>query len=71
MADMLMEFETLDATDIKEIMEGTWNADTKRSRVKAAHDLQMKNPPPPPPLPVQNTAPHPVPKPGMEPGLNT
>jgi cell division protease FtsH len=73
MADMLMEFETLDATDIKEIMDGTWNAETKRTRVKAADELQMKSPPPPPPLPVQNTVPHPVPKPnnGMQPGLNT
>ncbi len=72
MADMLMEFETLDATDIKEIMDGTWNAETKRTRVKAADELQMKTPPPPPPLPVQNMIPHPVPKPnGMQPGLNT
>lgn len=72
MADMLMEFETLDATDIKEIMDGTWNAETKRSRLKAADELQMKNPPPPPPIPVQNAIPHPAPKPnGMQPGLNT
>ncbi len=72
MADMLMEFETLDATDVKEIMEGTWNADIKRTRIKAADELQMKIPPPPPPLPAQNTIPHPAPNPnGMQPGLNT
>jgi len=49
MTDMLMEFETLDSTDIKEIMDGTWNAETKKGRVKTADDLQMKTPPPAPP----------------------
>lgn len=52
MADMLMEFETLDATDVKEIMDGTWSAEKKRSRLKAADELQRKIPPPPPPPPV-------------------
>ena len=73
MADMLMEFETLDATDIKEIMDGTWDSQRKRNRVKAADELQMKNPPPPPPVPVQQAIiPTPGPKkdPGMQPGLN-
>ena len=71
MADMLMEFETLDAQDIKEIMDGTWNADKKRSRLKAADDLQMKNPPPPP-VPQEVIKPvRPPNKPGMEPGLNS
>lgn len=50
MADMLMEFETLDATDIKKIMDGTWSADEKRERLQAADELQRKQPPPPPPL---------------------
>jgi cell division protease FtsH len=53
MAEMLMEFETLDATDVKEIMAGTWDADKKRGRVKDALDLQMKTPPTPPPLPAK------------------
>ncbi|MDE3048185.1 MAG: cell division protein FtsH, partial [Verrucomicrobiota bacterium] len=53
MTDMLMEFETLDATDIKEIMDGSWNVDVKRARVKSADELQIKNPPPPPPVPTQ------------------
>jgi cell division protease FtsH len=72
MADMLMEFETLDATDIKEIMDGTWNPDKKRTRLKAADDLQMKNPPPPP-LPQEVIKPvrPQQDKPGMEPGLNS
>jgi len=74
MADMLMEFETLDAIDVKEIMDGSWNADTKRSRLKLADDLQMRNPPPPPPVPVQQTiipAPSPKKDTGMQPGLNS
>ena len=51
MTDMLMEFETLDAQDVKEIMDGSWNTEAKRSRVKAAEDLQ-KITPPAPPLPL-------------------
>ncbi len=68
MADMLMEFETLDATDVKEIMAGTWDANKKRTRMKSADDLQKKTPPPPPPVPV---AVRPAGQdPGMQPGLN-
>lgn len=52
MTDMLMEFETLDAQDVKEIMDGSWSTDAKRSRLKAADDLQKITPPAPPPLPV-------------------
>jgi cell division protease FtsH len=52
MAEMLMLFETLDATDVESIMKGTWNAETKRDRLKLAEDLQMKMPPPAPPLPA-------------------
>ena len=48
MADMLMEFETLDATDIKEIMDGSWDAERKKDRLKVADELQRKTPPPPP-----------------------
>ena len=49
MADMLVEFETLDKQDIAEIVEGKWNADEKRSRVKIADDLHKGVKPPPPP----------------------
>jgi cell division protease FtsH len=66
MTDMLMEFETLDATDVKEIMDGTWSAETKRGRVKTAEDLQMKTPPPPPPLPIKDAV-----KQDPEPGLSS
>jgi cell division protease FtsH len=65
MTDMLMEFETLDATDVKLIMDGTWDAESKRGRLKAAEDLQMKSPPPPPPLPSQTPVINP------EPGLSS
>jgi len=53
MTDMLMEFETLDSTDVKEIMEGTWSMDTKRVRVQSAVDLQMNTPPPAPVIPIR------------------
>jgi cell division protease FtsH len=46
MTDMLMEFETLDSTDIKEIMDGSWDIEKKRARVKCADELQRKTPPP-------------------------
>jgi cell division protease FtsH len=66
MTDMLMEFETLDSTDVKEIMAGTWDIETKRKRVKSADELQLKMPPSPPPLPV--TA-RPAIKPMQDPGI--
>jgi len=44
MADMLVEFETLDSEDIKEIMNGTWSAEKKRERLKMQDDLQKKPP---------------------------
>lgn len=65
MADMLMEFETLDSTDIKEIMENDWDIERKRSRMKVAEELQRKSPPPPPPVPAKA----PVISPGMQPDL--
>jgi cell division protease FtsH len=66
MADMLMEFESLDATDVKEIMAGTWNLEAKRGRLKSADDLQRKMPPVPPPIPALQ----PKPQSGMQPDLN-
>ena len=47
MAEMLMEFETLDAKDIQDIMQDTWNIEEKRKRLKTAEDLQKKSLPPP------------------------
>lgn len=49
MTQMLMEFETLDKQDIKEIMDGTWDIEKKRKRVDTAESLQMA--PKPPPIP--------------------
>lgn len=49
--DMLMEFETLEGEDIKQIIAGKWDIEKKRNKLKDASDLQMKSPPPPPPPP--------------------
>ncbi len=65
MTEMLMEFETLDSTDIKEIMDGTWDINKKRARVKTADELQKINPPPPP-VPSQI---RPVINPQQDPGV--
>ena len=69
MTEMLMEFETLDAVDVKEIMAGTWDRETKRGRLKLADALQMKEPSlaPSPPEKVEPPA---ASSGGMEPGLN-
>lgn len=64
MAGMLMEFESLDAVDVKEIMDGTWDAEKKRARLKKAEDLQKKTPPP---IPVQENASSP--QQNLQPGL--
>lgn len=47
-AEMLMEFETLDADDIKDIMENRWDVEKKRDKLKCAAELQIKKPPAPP-----------------------
>ena len=49
MADMLMEFETLDKDDIKEIIEDKWNVEEKRKRLQVADNLHKGIQPPPPP----------------------
>lgn len=69
MAEMLMEFETLDSTDVKEMMEGTWNIEKKKARVKAAIELQVKTPPPAP-IAIKSSL-KPNENQGMEPGLNS
>lgn len=53
MTQMLIEFETLDAEDVRKIVNGEWDADGKRDRLKKAEELHKKVaavPPPPPPL---------------------
>ena len=49
MSNMLMEFETLDSEDIKDIMEDKWDEEKKRNKLKVAENLKIKRPPPPPP----------------------
>lgn len=52
MTQMLIEFETLDADDVKKIINDEWNIEEKRGRLKIAEELHKKNavvPPPPPP----------------------
>jgi cell division protease FtsH len=52
MTQMLIEFETLDAEDVKKIIKGEWSTDDKRERMKRADELHKKPvavPPPPPP----------------------
>jgi cell division protease FtsH len=51
MTQMLMEFETLDADDVKKIIRNEWTVEDKRDRLKKADDLHKKAvvvPPPPP-----------------------
>ena len=62
MTQMLMEFETLDAEDVKKIINNEWNIDEKRDRLKKADDLHKKTPAiPPPPPPLDDEAPSKVP----------
>lgn len=48
MTQMLMEFETLDREDVNNIVEGNWDIEKKRARLKVADELHRKLPPPPP-----------------------
>lgn len=48
MTQMLIEFETLDREDVQNIINGTWDTEKKRARLKAADELHRKVPPPPP-----------------------
>lgn len=55
MTDMLLEFETLDAEDVKKIVAREWNIDEKRSKLKYVEELHKKlqgsqTPPPLPPV---------------------
>ena len=48
MTEMLMEFESLDRDDVLEVMNGKFDIEKKRQRLKLSQDLQRKTPPPPP-----------------------
>lgn len=42
MAQMLIRFETLDAEDVRLIIEGNWDSDKKQERLKIAEELHKK-----------------------------
>ena len=48
MTEMLIEFETLDREDVLAIMDGKWDVEKKKQRLKISEELQRKLPPPPP-----------------------
>ena len=48
MTDMLMEFETLDKEDVLAIMDGSWDSEKKKGKLKASSEAHRKLPPPPP-----------------------
>ncbi|MEG1542655.1 MAG: ATP-dependent zinc metalloprotease FtsH [Victivallaceae bacterium] len=51
MTKLLLEFETLNATDVKEIMNNSWDSEKKKARMKEENMLFKKTedlPPPPP-----------------------
>jgi len=51
MTEMLIEFETLDAQDVKDIIGNNWDSEKKRKRLKDQEQLfkrQTETPPPPP-----------------------
>ncbi len=51
MTQMLMEFETLDAEDVKEIYNNTWDIERKRARLLEVENRYKYTPPTPPPPP--------------------
>ncbi len=48
MTAMLIEFETLDREDVLSIMDGSWDAEKKRNKVKEIIEAHTHMPPPPP-----------------------
>jgi len=48
MTDMLIEFETLDRDDVLSIMDGTWDIEKKKQKMKLNEGMHRKLPPPPP-----------------------
>jgi cell division protease FtsH len=58
MTAMLIEFETLDKDDVQEIINGTWDINKKRAKLKAADELYRKIPVNPAPAKnIKGTAP--------------
>lgn len=66
MTDMLIEFETLDAADVKAIVEGKWDIEAKRGRLKIAADKHKAvMPEGPDPLPEAGPLPEEIPPPAF------
>lgn len=62
LAKMLIEFETLDADDIKRICSNEWNLEEKRIRLKKEDELHKRKPATPPPPPSHEIRPSTPPK---------
>lgn len=69
MTDLLMEFETLDAQDVQEIINGSWDNEKKKKKLEEEANLQKKLPPPPPPS-LSPTKKHSEGGPSLEPGMS-
>lgn len=54
MTQMLIEFETLDAEDVRKILNKEWSIEEKRERLKKAEELHKKAPVTPPPSPFES-----------------
>lgn len=67
MANMLIEFETLDSEDLRKIMENEWNSEDKMARIKTADELHKKAAVVPPPLPPRTSGEMPTPTPSAPP----
>lgn len=52
MARMLMEFETLDSKDVVEIVDGQWDVEEKKARLKRSQELSKQQEQRPPPSQV-------------------
>jgi cell division protease FtsH len=63
MTAMLIKYETLDADDVKKIVQGEWTMEDKDDRLKKQDELHKKpivTPPPPPPNLQAKSAPQPL-----------
>jgi cell division protease FtsH len=57
MTRMLLEFETLDQEDVKDIMKGEWSLEKKKAKIEAAAKAHRKLPPAPPELKAKPVSP--------------
>jgi cell division protease FtsH len=57
MTDMLIEFETLDREDVLAIMDGSWDIEKKKAKLKMTETMHIKLPPPPPSVVTKDAGP--------------